>query len=67
MGEFPTSPVPAGLGIGATIRHVLSTIDGYFLSGYGEGGEVFLANTPGPIRRHYRELVKTLVEQAIVD
>ncbi len=28
---------------------------------------VFLANTPGPIRRHYRELVKTLVEQAIAD
>jgi CubicO group peptidase (beta-lactamase class C family) len=28
---------------------------------------VFLANTPGPIRRHYRETVKTLVEQAIAD
>ncbi len=28
---------------------------------------VFLANTPGPVRRHYRELVKTLVDQAIVD
>jgi CubicO group peptidase (beta-lactamase class C family) len=28
---------------------------------------VFLANTPGPARRHYRELVKTLVEQAIAD
>jgi CubicO group peptidase (beta-lactamase class C family) len=28
---------------------------------------VFLANTPGPIRRHYREVVKMLVEQAIVD
>jgi len=28
---------------------------------------VFLANTPGPIRRHYRELVKTLVVQAIAD
>jgi CubicO group peptidase (beta-lactamase class C family) len=28
---------------------------------------VYLANTPGPIRRHYRELVKTLVLQAIVD
>jgi CubicO group peptidase (beta-lactamase class C family) len=28
---------------------------------------VFLAATPGPIRRHYRELVKQLVEQAIVD
>ena len=28
---------------------------------------VFLANTPGPVRRHYRELVKTLVVQAIVD
>ena len=28
---------------------------------------VFLANTPGPVRRHYRELVKTLVEQAIAD
>jgi len=26
---------------------------------------VFLANTPGPARRHYRELVKTLVVQAI--
>jgi len=24
-------------------------------------------NTPGPVRRHYRELVKTLVEQAIAD
>jgi len=28
---------------------------------------VFLANTPGPIRRHYRELVKTIVVQAIAD
>jgi len=28
---------------------------------------VFLANTPGPVRRHYRELVKTLVLQAIAD
>ncbi len=28
---------------------------------------VFLANTPGPARRHYRELVKTLVTQAIAD
>jgi CubicO group peptidase (beta-lactamase class C family) len=28
---------------------------------------VYLANTPGPVRRHYRELVKTLVLQAIVD
>ena len=28
---------------------------------------VFLANTPGPIRRHFRELVKTLVVQAIAD
>jgi CubicO group peptidase (beta-lactamase class C family) len=28
---------------------------------------VFLANTPGPARRHYRELVKTLIEQAIAD
>ncbi len=28
---------------------------------------VFLANTPGPIRRHYRELVKNLVVQAIAD
>ena len=28
---------------------------------------VFLANTPGPIRRHYRELVKYLVEQSIAD
>jgi CubicO group peptidase (beta-lactamase class C family) len=28
---------------------------------------VFLANTPGIARRHYRELVKTLVEQAIAD
>jgi CubicO group peptidase (beta-lactamase class C family) len=28
---------------------------------------VFLANTPGPVRRHYRELVKILVEQAIAD
>ena len=28
---------------------------------------VYLANTPGPIRRHYRELVKTLVLQAIAD
>ena len=26
---------------------------------------VFLANTPGPVRRHYRELIKTLVVQAI--
>jgi CubicO group peptidase (beta-lactamase class C family) len=28
---------------------------------------VFLANTPGPVRRHYRELVKWLVEQAVDD
>ena len=28
---------------------------------------VFLANTPGPIRRHYREVVKNMVLQAIVD
>jgi CubicO group peptidase (beta-lactamase class C family) len=28
---------------------------------------VFMANTPGPIRRHYRELIKTLVLQAVVD
>jgi CubicO group peptidase (beta-lactamase class C family) len=28
---------------------------------------VFLAATPGPIRRHYRELVKQLVVQAIAD
>jgi len=28
---------------------------------------VFLANTPGPVRRHYRELVKTLIVQAIAD
>ena len=28
---------------------------------------VFLANTPGPVRRHYRELVKLLVVQAIID
>lgn len=28
---------------------------------------VFMANTPGPARRHYRELVKTLVVQAIAD
>jgi CubicO group peptidase (beta-lactamase class C family) len=28
---------------------------------------VFLANTPGPVRRHYRQLVKNLVVQAIVD
>jgi CubicO group peptidase (beta-lactamase class C family) len=28
---------------------------------------VFLANTPGPIRRHFRELVKTLAVQAIAD
>jgi CubicO group peptidase (beta-lactamase class C family) len=28
---------------------------------------VFLANTPGPVRRHYRELVKSLVVQAIAD
>ena len=28
---------------------------------------VFLANTPGPIRRHYRELVKYLVVQSIAD
>ena len=28
---------------------------------------VFLANTPGAVRRHYRELVKALVEQAIAD
>jgi CubicO group peptidase (beta-lactamase class C family) len=28
---------------------------------------VFMANTPGPIRRHYRQVIKTLVLQAIVD
>ena len=28
---------------------------------------VFLANTPGPIRRHYREVVKAMVVQAIAD
>ena len=28
---------------------------------------VYLANTPGPIRRHYRELIKTLVLQSIAD
>ena len=28
---------------------------------------VFLANTPGPVRRHYRELVKWLVVQAVND
>ena len=28
---------------------------------------VFLANTPGPIRRHYREVIKTLVLQSIAD
>ena len=28
---------------------------------------VFLANTPGPVRRHYRELVKALIVQAIAD
>ncbi len=28
---------------------------------------VFLSNTPGPVRRHYRELVKSLVVQAIAD
>ena len=28
---------------------------------------VFLANTPGPVRRHYRELVKSLVVQSIAD
>lgn len=28
---------------------------------------VFLANTPGPVRRHYRQLVKTLVVQSISD
>ena len=28
---------------------------------------VFLANTPGPVRRHYRQLIKTLVVQAIAD
>ena len=28
---------------------------------------VFLANTPGPVRRHYRELVKNLVVQSIAD
>ncbi|MEP7303996.1 MAG: serine hydrolase domain-containing protein [Acidobacteriota bacterium] len=28
---------------------------------------VFLANTPGPVRRHYRELVKTMIVQAIAD
>lgn len=28
---------------------------------------VFLARTPGPIRRHYRQLVKNLVAQALID
>jgi CubicO group peptidase (beta-lactamase class C family) len=28
---------------------------------------VFLASTPGPVRRHYRQLVKNLVVQAIAD
>jgi CubicO group peptidase (beta-lactamase class C family) len=28
---------------------------------------VFMANTPGTVRRHYRELVKWLVEQAVND
>ena len=28
---------------------------------------VYLANTPGPIRRHYREVIKTLVLQSIAD
>jgi CubicO group peptidase (beta-lactamase class C family) len=28
---------------------------------------VFLASTPGPVRRHYRQLVKNLVVQAITD
>jgi CubicO group peptidase (beta-lactamase class C family) len=28
---------------------------------------VFLANTPGPVRRHYRQLVKNLVVQSIAD
>jgi CubicO group peptidase (beta-lactamase class C family) len=28
---------------------------------------VFLANTPGPVRRHYRELIKSLVIQAVID
>ena len=28
---------------------------------------VFLARTPGPVRRHYRQLVKNLVMQAIAD
>lgn len=28
---------------------------------------VFLASTPGPVRRHYRQLVKNLVTQAIAD
>jgi CubicO group peptidase (beta-lactamase class C family) len=28
---------------------------------------VFLSNTPGPVRRHYRELVKSLVVQAIAN
>ena len=28
---------------------------------------VFMAQTPGPIRWHYRYLVSTLVNQAIVD
>jgi len=28
---------------------------------------VYLANTPGPIRRHYRELIKALVLQSIAD
>lgn len=28
---------------------------------------VFLASTPGPVRRHYRQLVKNLVVQAVVD
>jgi CubicO group peptidase (beta-lactamase class C family) len=28
---------------------------------------VYLGNTPGPIRRHYREVIKTLVLQSIAD
>ncbi|MGD9904303.1 MAG: serine hydrolase domain-containing protein [Vicinamibacterales bacterium] len=28
---------------------------------------VFMARTPGPVRRHYRQLVKNLVVQALVD
>ncbi len=28
---------------------------------------VFLASTPGPVRRHYRQLVKNLVVQAVTD